>query len=153
MLSAKIAWPPNGPKPRYARVDLVKQAVGQTVLADDHRFWILGDPLVVTVSDGTRVEVEVGFTTDGASVPEWAQRITAWKPWDEPQRWAGIVHDWLYCQQGTSKAFGDKVFHGVLMSEKAGWFKTKIMYAAVVVGGADAYHRNQANGLEGRIWV
>ncbi len=147
MLSATIVERPE----RFDRVDRVKQAFGQTVLTGDQRFWILGGRLVVEVSDGRRIEIPNGFTTDGASVPGWAQKLTGWKPWDDPQRWGGIIHDWLYCERGTSKAHGDTVFRAVLVSEGAGWFKRKVMYAAVVVGGGSAYKANQARGP--RIYV
>jgi hypothetical protein len=88
MLTAKIIARPG----RFDRVDRVKAVVGEQILPGDDQFWILGEPLVVQVGDD-RIEVPTGFTTDGASVPDWAQRITRWKPWEDPQRWAGIVHD------------------------------------------------------------
>jgi hypothetical protein len=77
MISARIVERPA----RFDRVDRVKAAVGQPVLPGDDRFWILGDPLVVQVDGGERIEVPVGFTTDGASVPGWAQTLTGWEPW------------------------------------------------------------------------
>jgi hypothetical protein len=130
---------------RFDRVDRVKQAVGQPVLPGDDRFWILGDPLVAEV-DGTRIEVPVGFTTDGASVPPWAQVVTRWDPWADPQRWAGVVHDWLYTQPGITKDYADDVFKALLRSEGAGWLKANAMYLAVKVGGGAAYRRDQAKG-------
>ncbi len=141
MIKAKILTRPK----RFDRVDRVKQAAGKPVLDDDHRFWILGDPLVVLSGD-ERIEIPAGYTTDGASVPGWAQVLTGWKPWEDPQRWGGIVHDWLYTQKGVSKAHADNVFRAVLASEKAGWWKRKLMYTAVVVGGWSAYRRAQKNG-------
>ena len=85
MLSARIVERPA----RFDRVDRVKAAVGQPVLPGDDRFWILGDPLVAQVDGGERIEVPVGFTTDGASVPDWAQTLTGWEPWEDLKRWAG----------------------------------------------------------------
>lgn len=141
MLTAKIISKPE----KFDRVDRVKAVVGQEILPGDDQFWILGDPLVVQVGD-EQIVIPTGFTTDGASVPGWAQRITMWKPWDDPQRWAGIVHDWLYSQPGVSKSRADEIFHAVLVSEGAGWLRRKLMYAAVVVGGGPAYRSNQARG-------
>jgi hypothetical protein len=141
MLTAKVISKPE----RFDRVDRVKAAVGQEILPGDDRFWILGDPLVVQVGD-EQIVIPTGFTTDGASVPGWAERITMWKPWGDPQRWAGIVHDWLYSQRGVSKARADEIFRAVLVSEGAGWLRRKLMYAAVVVGGGPAYRSNQARG-------
>jgi hypothetical protein len=142
VLSAKIVQRPD----RFDRVDRVKAAVGQPVLVGDDRFWILGDPLIVEVGDGERIEVPVGFTTDGASVPRWAQKVTGWDPWDDPQRWAGVVHDWLYSQPGVSKSRADSIFRALLASEGTSRWKRDAMYAAVVAAGWSAYRRDQRRG-------
>ena len=134
MLTARIVTKPT----KFDRVDRVKAVVGEPILPGDDKFWILGEPLVVD-ADGDRFEVVTGFTTDGASVPTWAQRITSWKPWEDPQRWAGITHDWLYTQPGVSKLHADNVFRAVLVSEGAGYWKRKLMYTAVLIGGLPAY--------------
>ncbi len=141
MLTATITVRPE----RFDRVDRVKEVVGEEILPGDERFWILGEPLVVQARN-ERIEIPTGFTTDGASVPAWAQRITGWEPWEDPQRWAGIVHDWLYAQPGVGKLHADNVFRAVLVAEGAGWFKRKMMYVAVVVGGWPAYRGNQERG-------
>lgn len=130
----------------FDRVDRVKRAVGQPVLPGDELFWILGEPLVVLVDGTERITVPTGFTTDGASVPVWAQRLTGWGRWEEPQRWGGITHDWMYTQRGTSKAHADNVFRAVLKAEGTSKFKAEVMWAAVVVGGGPAYRSNQAKG-------
>lgn len=141
MVTAKIIQRPE----RFDRVDRVKAVVGDEILPGDDRFWILGTPL--TVLEGDReIVISTGFTTDGASVPTWAQRITRWRPWEDPQRWAGIVHDWLYSSPGATKRYADLVFRAVLKSEGAGWVRRRVMYAAVVVGGGRAYRANQARG-------
>jgi hypothetical protein len=131
---------------RFDRVDRVKEATGQEVLPGDDRFWILGDPLVVVVDGTERIEMVTGFTTDGASVPDWAQALTGWGPWESPQRWAGITHDWLYSTRGVSKAHADAVLRAVLRAEGAGSFKAEVMFLAVVVGGWGAYRADQEHG-------
>jgi hypothetical protein len=141
MTSARVIERPT----RFDRVDRVKAVVGQPIEPGDDRFWILGDPLVIEV-DGERIEVPVGFTTDGASVPGWAERLTGWEPWEDPQRWAGVAHDWLYTQPGVSKTHADNVFRALLESEGADRFKRNLMYVAVVIGGWSAYRRGQARG-------
>lgn len=142
MVTARVVVRPA----RFDRVDRVKEAVGQPVLPGDDRFWILGDPLVVETGDGDRIVVPAGFTTDGASVPDWAERLSGWSQWEDPQRMAGIVHDWLYTQKGVTKRRADDVFRALLDSEGAGWLKRNLMYAAVVVGGGAAYRRSQERG-------
>jgi hypothetical protein len=131
---------------RFDRVDRVKEAVGQEVLPGDDRFWILGDPLVAELDTGERIEVPVGFTTDGASVPGWAQAVTGWDPWADPQRWAGVVHDWLYTQPGVAKEHADDVFRELLRSEGANAVKRDAMYLAVKLFGGHAYRQDQAEG-------
>ena len=44
------------------------------------------------------VTVPLGFTTDLASIPTAVERLTVWRPFEGPQRWAGTVHDWLYVE-------------------------------------------------------
>ncbi len=131
---------------QFARVDQVKIAVGDTPLPGDERFWILGVPLEVRVDNTEDVVVVKGFTTDGASVPDWAQRLTGWEPWADPQRWAGIVHDWLYAQRGYGRHRADRVLRAVLASEGADWLRRHVMYLAVRIGGGDAYAATQQRG-------
>jgi hypothetical protein len=114
MISARIVERPA----RFDRVDRVKEVVGQPVLPDDDRFWILGGRLVAQVGAREWIEIPVGFTTDGASVPRWAQELTGWVPWEDPQRWAGIVHDWLYSQRGVAKSYADNVFRAGLFPKE-----------------------------------
>lgn len=129
----------------FDRVDRVKEVVGQEVLPGDDRFWILGQVLTYEI-DGVVGEIPRGFTTDGASVPGWGERITGWGCWEEPQRWAGICHDWWYCQPGMARRKADRAFHDVLDSEGASWVESHTMWVAVRVGGWPAYRQNQARG-------
>jgi hypothetical protein len=135
----------------FDRVDRVKASFGEPVLSGDDRFWILGSPLIVLVDSTDRIEIPTGFTTDGASVPGWAQAITGWKPWQDPQRWAGIVHDFLYSKPGMTKRRADDIFRSVLLTEDSGQFKAFVMYWGVWVGGRRAYRGNQTRGP--RIYV
>ena len=147
MTTAQILERPE----RFDRVDRVKEVAGEPVLPGDDKFWILGDPLVVLIDGAERIEVPVGFTTDGASVPDWAQKLTGWGPWEPPQRWAGIVHDWLYSTKGVTKAHADAVLRALLLAEGAKSFKAEVMFLAVVVGGWGAYKSDQEHGP--RIYV
>jgi hypothetical protein len=129
----------------FDRVDRVKAAVGQPVLYGDDRLWILGQALTAIV-DGDLVTVPRGFTTDGASIPRFGTWLTGWGPWEEPQRWGAIVHDWLYCSSGVSKAWADRAFRAVLASEGAGIVRRWAMYLAVRLFGGHAYRIDQASG-------
>lgn len=129
----------------FDRVDRVKRVADEPVLPGDDRLWILGSPLVVEV-DGQMFTVPTGFTTDGASIPRVGQWLTGWDPWEPPQRWAAIVHDWLYCDRGVSKGFTDRTFLAVLVSEGANLWQQYVMFGAVVVGGWPAWKTDQLAG-------
>ena len=167
MTTAKIVQRPSS----FARVDMVKIAAyvngtsTDPVQKGDDRLWILGDPLAVNLLDahGQRVDTVIvpkGFITDGASVPYLAQVATGWRPWDEPQRWGAIVHDWLYCCNGrpvpghidigdlpdTPKPRADRAFRAVLRGAGAHWIRHTAMYWAVRLFGGHAYRTDQATG-------
>lgn len=129
----------------FDRVDRVKVVAGEPVLPGDDRLWILGSPLLVEV-DGRVFVVPTGFTTDGASIPKVGQWLTGWDPWEPPQRWAAIVHDYLYCDTRVSKLFADQAFLAVLGSEGANLWQRYVMVVAVVVGGWPAWHADQLAG-------
>lgn len=74
------------------------------------------------------------------------------KAFERPQRWAGIVHNWLYHQRGYDKARTDAIFRAVLKSEGAGRIRTTSMYGAVKLFGRSAFERNQRRDLDKRIW-
>jgi cation diffusion facilitator CzcD-associated flavoprotein CzcO len=146
----------------FDRVDRVKVAVGEVPLKGDDRLWILGQDFQVLVTDDHQylVRVAAGFVTDGASVPYLAQLVTGWRPWDEPHRWGAIVHDWLYCMNGTwhiltgepasvpkaPKALADRAFRATLMAAGASRFRATVMYWAVRLFGGPAYRSDQQTG-------
>jgi hypothetical protein len=142
----------------FDRVDRVKELIGEPVLVGDDRLWILGGPLTfeITAAPGIpdRYVVPRGFVTDGASVPELAQLLTGWTPWDEPQRWGAIAHDWLYSCNGSvetfgircGKAYADQAFRAVLREVGATVFRAETMYLAVHLFGGHAYRTDQATG-------
>lgn len=130
----------------------MKQAAGQVVLEGDDFAWILGAPLVVNVDDGEVITVPIGFTTDGASIPNLPKKLTGWKPFEGPQRWAGIVHDWLYYQDGYDRKRADEIFRDILRAEGATGFRTTAMYRAVRLFSRRAYQKNQERDVEDRIW-
>lgn len=139
---------------QLANVAAVKQAIGNhhDIRVGDEDLWILGGEVHVAVDGRALVVVPVGFTTDGASVPAIAQVITGWDPWEPPQRWAGVVHDWLYHQVDYTRRQSDQVFKSLLRSERAGAVKTELMYRAVRWFGGPAYRRNQRWGWQSKIF-
>lgn len=133
----------------FDRVDRVKRVVGEPVLVGDDRLWILGETMEIFVNTPeahTVITIPAGFVTDGASVPYLAQVLTGWKPWDEPQRWAAIAHDWLYCDPKCFKSTADRIFRAVLVAEGSSRFRAWIMYLAVKFFGGQAYREDQRIG-------
>lgn len=118
----------------------------QPVIPGDDEAWILGSPLVVEINGLEQVDVPIGFTTDGASVPPFAQVFTGWAKWEPPQKFPAIVHDFLYCKPGIPKHRADLVFRALLQEEGAHLFQVWIMYLAVVIGGGWAYRADQESG-------
>jgi hypothetical protein len=151
-MDAKVMRRPS----TFDRVDRVKMAVGQDVLPHDDEIWILGQPMAVSVHTNSTLTdfcVPEGFTTDGASIPWMVQSILGWGKWDEPQRWAAIAHDYLYCYQNLAwltdsdqRRWCDRVFCALLKSEGANPLMWGPMYAAVRVGGWPAFDADQEHG-------
>jgi hypothetical protein len=153
----------------FDRVDRVKAAVNEPALAGDDRLWILGGPLTATLhpagGPAWTVTVPRGFVTDGASVPWTIQTVTGWRPWDEPQRWGAIVHDWLYSCNGrpvtghpdlgilpaVAKRDADRAFRAVLRAAGAHPVRYTAMYLAVHLFAGSAYRSDQATGPTVRV--
>ena len=78
------------------------------------------------------VTVPEGFVTDLATIPPyfwWAIQPTG------RHGHAAILHDWLYWEQGVSRAVADKVFEVVMCELNVSVPVAKAMWAAVRVGG------------------
>ena len=128
----------------FDRVDDIKRALGEEVLLDDDRYRLLGDSLVIMV-DGLAYVVPGGFATDASST-KVAQAVTAWRPWDPPQLWACVFHDWLYRRPGTSRRYADETLRAVLQAEGALWWQRQAMFYAARFTGRRLYRRLQRVG-------
>jgi hypothetical protein len=131
----------------FSRVEDIKRAGGEQILPSDDRYWLVGSPLAVAV-DGIIYTVPTGFATDGSST-KFAQSATAWQPWNPPQQWACVFHDWLYRQPGTDRRFADNAFRAVLQHEGSNWWQRQVMFGIQRVAGRRAYERGQWTGA----WV
>lgn len=135
----------------FDSVDRIKDASNQrgegvdTILAGDHRLWMLSEPLGIEV-DGRYHKIPAGFVADGSSIPSWAKDVSRWDLWEPPQCWAVIAHDWLYRERGTVKEYADKAFRELLRSEGCSWWKSEVVHLAAVVGGQSAYRSGQIAG-------
>ncbi|MGA0532768.1 DUF1353 domain-containing protein [Hansschlegelia sp. KR7-227] len=79
-------------------------------------------------------QANAGDVTDGASIPEWAQRIIG-GPWDLSYLKAAVLHD-HYC---TKKEFSWRethlMFYEALINLGVNEYKAKLMYYSVYLGG------------------
>ena len=60
--------------------------------------WLNVNDLSISIQLGTgsfMATVPAGFTTDGASIPGWAQRLFLFNPYEPAVIAAALVHDWL----------------------------------------------------------
>lgn len=88
----------------------------------DGGHWVLNEPVAYRLRDTEHViTVPRGFVTDFSSVPRIAWAVMS--PTDRHGR-AGIIHDWLYWDQGCSQEQADK-----------------IMLLAMIESGVDAFTR------------
>lgn len=86
--------------------------------------------------------IPVGFRTDLASVPSWAQWLI---PHNGPYAPAAVVHDWLYIERPPSlgtdgwvpitRKDADGVLLRIMRELKVAWWKRTLIYNAVRVGG------------------
>lgn len=79
------------------------------------------------------IEVAGGWETDGASVPKVFQNI--FSAYGEQSIYGAIVHDALYMAEALPRKECDAIFLELLKLKGVGWFKRRVMYRAVRLGG------------------
>jgi hypothetical protein len=85
-------------------------------------------------SAGTGWQAAKGNTTDGASIPGWAQPLVG-LPFDKAFIRAAVIHD-HYCDRHVRTwRETHRVFHEALLASGVDAVKAKIMYSAVYLGG------------------
>lgn len=117
----------------------------------DAQNWVLHTPMTYKVF-GTEdmVVVPAGFVTDFASIPKKLQSFASINgPWTV----AGIIHDYLYWEQGPTGCTRDEadgIFRLVMLENKATAFEANAMHWALEMAGGAAFNSNatdRANGL------
>lgn len=85
--------------------------------------------------EGAKETVETG-TTDGASIPEWAQPVIG-EPFREEYLKAAVIHDHYCYKENHVRSWRKthKMFYDALVALQVPALKAKIMYAAVYLGG------------------
>ena len=101
--------------------------------------WVLMDDLVYKTNDDRSIAVPLGFITDFASVPKFLWWWTA--PWGR-HGFAGIIHDWLYYIQDSSRADADALFREVMGKLGVRSTRAWLMWVAVRGPGWFAWRAN-----------
>lgn len=78
------------------------------------------------------ITVPKGFTTDFASVPRIFWTLI---PPDGKYSQAAVLHDYLYVQKITTRKKADKIFLEAMKVLKVPFWKRRVMYYAVRLGG------------------
>ena len=83
------------------------------------------------------ITIPAGFTTDGASIPDWLQNI--FDPFEPDYLTAAVIHDYLYYTKQVSRKEADKIFLEVMLEMGTSFWKAHIFYLAVRVFGRAYY--------------
>ena len=109
----------------------------------DGKTWVLMQPFGYDVGkkgSDDPIDVEAGFMTDFASIPQpfWII-LSRWGKYGN----AAVVHDWLYWKQKRQRAEADKImFEAMTVLSVAAWQKYPIYWAVRALGWL-AWNRNQ----------
>lgn len=88
----------------------------------------------------TLVKVPRGFVTDFASVPKVP---LVYEVLGGIAQMPATIHDYLYSTGSVSRIEADNVLLEAMEVTGVSWFKRKLIYAGVRVGGAAFYRSNQ----------
>lgn len=109
----------------------------------DGKTWVTLRPFGYDVGEegsGDTVDVEIGFTTDFASVPRmlwWA--MPRWGKYGN----AAVIHDWLYWNQNCSRPAADAIMLEAMGVVSVPVWQRYPIYWAVRLFGGIAWMRNQ----------
>lgn len=110
---------------------------------DDGKTWVLMRDFgyeVGSVGSGDFIDVPIGFMTDFASVPWFAQWwIPKWGKYGN----AAVIHDWLYWSHGRTKETSDRILLEAMAVMGVGEIRKYAIYVAVRLFGWWAWRRNQ----------
>ena len=105
--------------------------------------WKITEPFEYFTEDGVDVIlVPIGFVSDGASIPRIFWTIIG-SPWTGKYAKAAVVHDFLYDRQLFTRKKSDRIFIEGMKILGVGWFKRKIMWFSVRVGGWGPWRKHK----------
>jgi len=124
-------WPVSEPAPKTVRAAWLDPRNDKALLTED--WWC--------IVDGVPYCVPSGYYTDWASIP----RAVRWLYPPDTQAWrrAALYHDYCYSHLWplVSKKHADKAFLALLKLDGVPWWRRRIFYTAVRIGGRGGWHR------------
>jgi hypothetical protein len=104
-------------------------------------YFMVERPFLVILSNHDILIVPKGFTTDLASIPDWARSIIHVMDSHMP---AAVVHDYLYRSKDgkeRGRKFADKLFLRIMKEMGVKKWKRDVMYTAVRRHGKGSYQK------------
>jgi len=98
----------------------------------DQPIYLVHEAITYELSDGSKLNVPVGFPTDGATVP-WMLRW--WFPQMGRYTRASVAHDYLYDNRLGDRKVADQEFLKWMLEDNVPKWKAKLFYYAVRLGG------------------
>lgn len=102
--------------------------------------WRLIRPFEYHPDKGKKIEVPIGFPSDGASIPKFAYSIIGGR-WTGRYTKASIIHDWLYHSQTTTRKEADIIFIVAMRVLGVSLWKRVTMYRIVRMFGFIPWNR------------
>jgi len=144
---AVVFWVPDVYSDTFG-IRQFKNFVQVSPFADgDH--WFLTQDLTYDVLDtDIKITVKRGFVTDFASVPRlfWSL-LPTWGKYGPP----AVVHDFLYWDQLCTREQSDRIMMLAMTESRVGWFRTRLIHAALRIGGAFSWSSNRSARESGNI--
>jgi hypothetical protein len=118
-----------------------KNFVQVSPFADGDHWFLTEDLTYEVLNTGIEITVKRGFVTDFASVPRpfWSL-LPTWGKHGPP----AVVHDFLYWDQRCTREQADRIMMLAMTESHVGWFRTRLIHAALRIGGAFAWSSNRS---------
>lgn len=91
--------------------------------------------------------VPAGFITDGASIPTVLWSVVG-SPFTGQYRIAAVLHDAAYSTLGVDRLDADRMLFEAARTFGCAWWKAKLIYAGVRLGGGQPYLAAQDAAFE-----
>ena len=113
----------------------------------DGEAWTVEAPMEWRIGEtDTVLVVPKGFVHDKASVP---RALWSFFPKSGPYTRAAVIHDYLYWAQPCSREQADNLLMIAMKESGVSWFRRKVVYRGVRLGGGSAWSKNAEERTRG----